>query len=376
MQLTDFIMNQLLFVICFTSDMALSTYAKEQDNFLRYAILIVDHSKEALQDLIELNLRNKHLTFEEFLNQNQHEIYHLCYDSKCCQCHNSPPRRKRIIYPSQLELLFDKHNKFPCHRATHCSDFCCSKSKVGITTDVLDISLAKCLLVNCCLDVFWFTCLTAQGQTLEQFLNLNKHIIYHHWKNNQKCCQCPPGFIFPCDYPVITENDWRGIFSSVLLPCTNDRKRRSTGTTSVCSVAAKPGINVTDIRPEIQGLILKCCCSVRKSVEKLVECRNMNFGHASNAKLSDVNFTHFSKETEEYILAIARVCGKELKVKDTIYHLHSRPIDARLSSHYQNILLEIINRNDTISEVRILKLVLSCSRISMIKCIVHVNNSS
>lgn len=71
--------------------------------------------------------------------------------------------------------------------------------------------------------------------------------------------------------------------------------------------------------------------------------------------LKDVNFTHFSKETEKCILAIAHVCGKELKVKDTIYHLNSRPIDARLCSHCQNILLKNINRNETISEVRILK---------------------
>ncbi|CAG2216547.1 unnamed protein product [Mytilus edulis] len=112
--------------------MALSTVAKEQDNFLRYAILIVDHSKEALQDLIELNLRNKHLSFEEFLNQNQHEIYHLCYDLKCCQCHTSPPRRKRIIYPSQLELLLDIHNKLPSHKATNSSDFSAVNQKLNI----------------------------------------------------------------------------------------------------------------------------------------------------------------------------------------------------------------------------------------------------
>lgn len=334
--------------------MALSTVAKEQDNFLRYAILIVDHSKEALQDLIELNLRNKHLSFEEFLNQNQHEIYHLCYDSKCCQCHTSPPRRKRIIYPSQFELLLEKHNKLPCHKTTNCNDFCCSKSKVGITTDVLDISLARCLLVNCCLNVFWFTCLTAQGQTLEQFLNLNKHIIYHLWKNNQKCCQCPAGFIFPRDYQVITENEWRGMFNSVLLPCIKDRKRTSTGTTSVCSVAARPGIDVTDIHPQIQGLILKWCCSVRNSVEKLVEFRNINYGHVTNATLSDSNFKDFSKKTEEWILHIASYCKKDKIVKDVLTNLHSRPIDARLCSHYQNVLLENINRNEALYEVILL----------------------
>ncbi|XP_052065567.1 uncharacterized protein LOC127705289 [Mytilus californianus] len=330
--------------------MALSTEAKEQDNFLRYMIMIVDHSKEALQDLVKLDLKNKNLTFEEFLNKNQHEIYHLCYDSKCCQCHNLPPRRKRIIFPSQLELLFDKYKKLPPHKGIGHNDYCCTYAIAGITSQVLDLSLARCLLVNCCLDVFWYTCLNAQGQTLEQFLNRNKHTIYHLCKNNQNCCQCPPGYIFPCDGPIIDENKWKGMFRSVLLPCINDRKLSSTGTTSVCSVAAKSGIDVKDIHPEIQGLILKWCCSVRISVEKLVECRNLNFGHASNAKLSDNKFEDLSKETEECILDIARTCGKTLEVKNAISHLRSRPLDARLCSHYQNILLENINRNETINE--------------------------
>lgn len=337
--------------MCFISDMALSTLAKEQENFLRYAILIVDHTKEALQDVIELNLKNKHLTFEKFLNENKHEIYHLCYDFRCCQCLKPPTKRKRLIIPPQLELLFDKYNKLPSHKGTGHNDFCCSYAKVGITSQVLDLSLARCLLVNCCLDVFWYMCLTAQGQTLEQFLNSNKHVIYHLWKNNQKCCQCPPGFIFPRDVSIITENEWRDMFNSVLLPCFEDRKRTSTETTSVCSVAARPGIDVKDIHPEIQGLILKWCCSVSDSVEKLVEFRNINFGHVTNAKLSDANFNDFFKKTKEWILTIACICGKELEVKNAINNLRYRPLDARLCSHYQNILLENINRNETISQV-------------------------
>ncbi|VDI47785.1 Hypothetical predicted protein [Mytilus galloprovincialis] len=330
--------------------MALSTLAREQENFLRYAILIVDHTKEALQDLIELNLKNKHLTFEEFLNKNKHEIYHLCYDYRCCQCLKPLTKRKRIIFPSQLELLFDKYNKLPSHKRTGHNDFCCSYAKVGITSQVLDLSLARCLLVNCCLDVFWYMCLNAQGQTLEQFLNSKKHVIYHLWKNNQKCCQCPPGFIFPRDISIITENEWRDMFNSVLLPCFDDRKRTSTETTSVCSVAARPGIDVKDLHPEIQGLILKWCCSVRDSVEKLVTFRHLNFGHVENAKLSHANFKKISKETEECILHIASFCKKDQIVKDALNNLHSRPIDATLCSHYQNILLENINRNEAISE--------------------------
>ncbi|XP_071122347.1 uncharacterized protein [Mytilus edulis] len=328
--------------------MALSTLAKEQENFLRYAILIVDHSKEALQDLIELNLKNKHLAFDEFLKQNQHEIYHLCYDSRCCQCQNTPHRRKRIIFPSQLELLFDKYKKLPLHRGIGHNDFCCSFAKVGITSQVLDLSLARCLLVNCCLDVFWFTSLTSHSQTLEQFLNSNKHTIYHLWKNNQNCCQCKPEFISPCNDSLITENEWKSMFSSLLPPCENDRKRMSTGSSSVCSVGATPGIATQNINPEIQRFILQKCSHISKAVDFLVEQRNLRFAHVPEAKIPDSDFRLFLKDIETHLLGISRVCGKEAHVKNILRDLHLKPLSLNMLRKYEKLLhknMEAINKN-------------------------------
>ncbi|VDI63604.1 Hypothetical predicted protein, partial [Mytilus galloprovincialis] len=328
--------------------MALSTLAKEQENFLRYAILIVDHSKEALQDLVELNLKNKHLAFDEFLNQNQHAIYHLCYDTQCCQCQNTPPRRKRIIFPSQLELLFDKYKKLPSHRGIGHNDFCCSYAKVGITSQVLDLSLARCLLVNCCLDVFWFTSLTSHSQTLEQFLNSNKHTIYHLWKNNQNCCQCKPGFIFPCNDSLITENEWKIMFSSLLSPCENDRKRMSTGSSSVCSVGATPGIATQNINLEVQRFILQKCSHISKAVDFLVEQRNLRFAHVPEAKIPDSDFKLFLKDIETHLLGISRVCGKETHVKNILRDLHSKPLSLNMLRKYEKLLhknMEAINKN-------------------------------
>lgn len=336
--------------------MALSTFAKEQENFLRYAILIVDHSKTALTDLIVLNLKNKHLKFEEFLNLNQHEIYHLCYDSRCCQCKSLPIKSKRIISPSQLELLFEKHKKLTGHRAARCNDFCCSYAKLGVTTDVLDLTLARCMLVNFCLEVFWFSCFTLQCHTLEQFLNLNKHTIYHLWRNKQPCCQCQPGFVYPCDQSVMTATEWNYIFKTMLVPCASDRKRSTAGSSTFCTFAVKSGIALKDIDIRIQGTILMYCCPIRKDVECLVEHRNKDYGHIKKASLSDVDFNDFSNETEYCLLNIARMCGKEQDVKDVLRNLRVRPIDATLCVRYQNILLETIERNESISQVILLRI--------------------
>ncbi|CAC5395906.1 unnamed protein product [Mytilus coruscus] len=48
-----------------------------KENFLRHAILVVDHSKDALISLVDLDLSNNGFSFEQFIKKNQHEIYHL-----------------------------------------------------------------------------------------------------------------------------------------------------------------------------------------------------------------------------------------------------------------------------------------------------------
>ncbi|CAC5391352.1 unnamed protein product [Mytilus coruscus] len=328
--------------------MAMSNLAKEQENFLRYAILIVNHSKKALQDLLELNLKNNHLTFQEFINRNQHEIYHLYSDFRCCQCQNSPQRRKRILFPSEMELLFEINKKIPSHRRIGHNDYCCSYAKVGITSQVLDLSLARCLLMNFCLDVFWFTCLTSQGQTLEQFLNSNKHVIYHLWKNNQNCCQCLPGFIFPCNDSLITENEWKSMFSSQLSPCKNHRKRMSTGSLSICSVGANSAVALQDIHLHIQRSIIQNCSHISKAVDKLVEQRSLIFAHVPEATISESDFKLLWNDTENNLLEIARVCGKETHVKKNLRDLHFKPLSLNMFVKYKQLLhknMEAINKN-------------------------------
>ncbi|VDI02087.1 Hypothetical predicted protein [Mytilus galloprovincialis] len=116
--------------------------SKERENFLRNAILVVDHSKAALVSLVELDVQNKGQTFEQFVNTNQHEIYHLYNSSRCCQCPpgHYPPRSPRILHQTQIELLFDRLSfKLPCHNtARRSDDFCCSMARSGLCTDVLD----------------------------------------------------------------------------------------------------------------------------------------------------------------------------------------------------------------------------------------------
>ncbi|CAG2189682.1 unnamed protein product [Mytilus edulis] len=101
------------------------------------------------------------------------------------------------------------------------------------------------------------------------------------------------------------------MFSSRLSPCENDRKRMSTGSSSVCSVGATPGIDTQDINPEIQRFILQKCSHISKAVDFLVEQRNSRFAHVPEARIPDSDFRLFLKDIENHLLGIARVCGKE-----------------------------------------------------------------
>ena len=152
---------------------------KERENFCRNNILIVDHVTNSLVDVLKKHLAINTLSFENFIKLHQHDIYHLCFNKRqCCQ---SPPRcvlpHNRVLNPQQLEKLLDKDEVArPCHVPRIRADFCFWLAKPDVTTDVLDITLVKCLLINFCDDVFRTSpSLRENIDTLHQMRNVYGH---------------------------------------------------------------------------------------------------------------------------------------------------------------------------------------------------------
>ncbi|CAG2257512.1 unnamed protein product [Mytilus edulis] len=99
--------------------------------------------------------------FPEFLCKQWDYVGLCCNNTKlmnqdkklrCCQCPSgSSPQTgsHRVLHVDQLDILLDEHGqKLPCHCLLSTRPYCCSLAKPSVTTNDLDITLARCLLVN------------------------------------------------------------------------------------------------------------------------------------------------------------------------------------------------------------------------------------
>ncbi|VDI14801.1 Hypothetical predicted protein [Mytilus galloprovincialis] len=312
----------------------------ERDNFFKGSILIVDNTKASFVDLLELHLSRNKISFEDFINQHQHQIYHLFSNKKtCCQClPGFKLPNNRVLNYSQLELLFDKRAKKHCHSPRNSNDFCCARTTTGISTDLLDITFIRVFLTNFCHDVFWYSCLVLTSLSLEDFLNQNKHHIYHLMNKNQ-CCQCPTGYTFPVSYHGLGIQSWRLMFNLSQPPCS---VHRTVPGDCVCAVAASPGIDVTHLGDQVNKLLIEQCCPLTQTINRLVTMRNKLQGHPSAGRISDADYGIYKSDIESDIMEIAKVCQKEASTKQSLLDVSNRSLDETLCIQYQNILLEQI----------------------------------
>jgi hypothetical protein len=75
--------------------------------------------------------------------------------------------------------------------------------------------------LNFCSDVFWYCCLEVNqpSVTLEDFLNIHKHDLYHLKVGPRTCCQCPPGYISTVTNAQLGQADWTSLFRRSGQPC-------------------------------------------------------------------------------------------------------------------------------------------------------------
>ncbi|VDH89333.1 Hypothetical predicted protein [Mytilus galloprovincialis] len=125
-----------------------------RDNFYRCMTLIVDNGNEAAWELLDFYLSKQGTTLKDFIENHQHEIYHLHYNyGRCCRCKFKTVKkpRTRILYEAQLDILLDTKGKnIPCKLPTKSCTHTINDhyANANIATNQLDLTLCRCLLIN------------------------------------------------------------------------------------------------------------------------------------------------------------------------------------------------------------------------------------
>lgn len=324
----------------------MTTYQKERNNFQIIKRLIFDNAKNGFAELIDKNLSIiGNVTFEDFINRNQHAIYHLCSTINCCQCpstnaYHDPEHA--CLDLGQLNPIFDQIRRKKTCKTKGSSSLCCALAKKGIKTSEIDITLAKFLLVKFCLRVFWYSCLENRGKTLEEFLNDYKHTIYHLYENVERCCLCPiqKPHTLPKGVLELNETDWLSLYSSRVSPCSTEQHRRNVKYT-ICTALATPGISVNQLNLDVSRLLLKYCCPLWKIVENLSSMRNVIEKHT---KLTDTEFSEYKAKLEYEIIIISHVCNTEVPTKNKLHDLYNMPSFCHITKKLNEVRMSLLSQ--------------------------------
>ncbi|VDI00853.1 Hypothetical predicted protein [Mytilus galloprovincialis] len=272
---------------------------RQRNNFYK-SISGIGIATQSACHVFEQYLISNGQSLEDFINLHRHDICHLCYNKvRCPHCttgYHLP--YEKVLCTDQLNDLFDSGLKLPCHAFGNLPKFYCCESRMGIQIKDLDLTLIRCLLVNFCQDLFWINCLN--GGIFEDFLNNNKHDIFHMWQVNKQCCQCPAGYTYSCDKRKLSEHEWKILFKNPITPCNFHIQFPSPNS---CSLAASSGIVWQQLNKTIR-LTLLDFCELKKDLEKLIKLRNNIQGHRAAREMThmvDAEFNDIWKEIEDVI---------------------------------------------------------------------------
>lgn len=246
------------------------------------------------------------ISFHDFLDRNQHVLYHLCFTRTCCRCSSKHIGNKKVLRPAQYEILYQRNsvNRLPGHNSFKSHDFCCCEAKQNVVIEELDITLMHCVIINCCVNIFWKSCLN-QGN-LEQFLNDNKHEIFH-MNDKNRCFLCPNSYKFPDPKHTLHEADLCQLYNP-------------SPVVDLQHAAATKGISTADLNAELSCIILNVLCPLKINVEKILNMRN-EICHAKQTELDEITFEEKWAELEKNLLLIAKECGTDAEMKENLEKL-------------------------------------------------------
>ncbi|VDI48011.1 Hypothetical predicted protein, partial [Mytilus galloprovincialis] len=284
----------------------------ERENFLKILVAVQEFGTNTHRELIKLALKRKNLTFCELLDRNAHELYHLCFNSLCCQC----GRIDRLpdvksIHRDQYFKLFpeDQSKRLHGHITGKIYYKCCNYASTSVSPDNLDFGLAFTILLHCCKEFLWDCCLSAKQKTLPDFLNENKHDIFHMQNNNMSCSLCNNG-IKPTVKGSIGKADWDLLFKT------------STGYDDPNNYSAIQGITSGNLNSNLSYQLLLAFSDEIKSSKQLREFRNQIAHHVSLTIKVD-EFEQKWSEIETILIQLSNTYKGDIDMKEKLQQLKS-----------------------------------------------------
>ncbi|VDI79734.1 Hypothetical predicted protein [Mytilus galloprovincialis] len=128
---------------------------KERENYFRFSLVTTEIINYAYQKLIEMELKRKSISLEEFINLNQHRIQHMSINKSCCQCTSKAVIQETnicaiVLQTPEMKVLFDDQKKRrPGHSEQEHNTYCCCYAKSGIQLSSLTTKIANILLNFC-----------------------------------------------------------------------------------------------------------------------------------------------------------------------------------------------------------------------------------
>lgn len=298
------------------------------DYYIQLFLIIRGPATQALRALMTYYLQNNSLTFQEFIDRNQHAIYHLFSRRKCCQCQTDPiVQGNTPLQSSQMDILFNTNsqitssfNKRKDNHNNSKTDKCCCYAKSEICVGGLDITLLNILLVKFC-DFFFWTCFLddENSGSFDQFLKNRQHELFHLWQPRVTCCECNEHrntYKRP-KISTISRPEFESLYTYDI-----EVKKSGCILDDTCAYSAKQGISQNDIQDtKLFQTIKKCLCPYDIAIKGIVETRNKCL-HSTD--ITEGDFNVMSETLKDNILKIQDITGSQLWTEKSIKILKTK----------------------------------------------------
>lgn len=285
----------------------------ETDNFLKIFLSVIEFGTNSQRAMIEHQLKRLNLSFCDLLDEKAHELFHLCFRKRCCQCGPIDVLPNVMsIREDQFSKLFllDTTKRIASHQEKGRVCKCCYVANMSICVDDLDFSLANTILVHSCRELLWHCCLDAKKKTFEEFLNENKHAIFHMWTSDKSCRSCRNGKLLKVK-STVKATDWNFLF-----------EKKSSGVDPSC-YHANQCITTSNLDSKLSYILLQELSGEIEIIRKLREFRN-TICHYPSSRMKVHEFEKMWSTIETILLQLSTIYGGNADVKKKLHTMETR----------------------------------------------------